>query len=168
MRTASVRFAFKRDRYEVGFYAEPHAGIVQTTSGSEVRGPTHRTVKAKSMQCTRVLTGGGIEHAAALSSADQAGRQRSLAQRSAKHARDMRPALTPIEARTAIHALATARSIELNAGGVQHNLTRLSDLRRSGAEPRAVSPATSPEQGVVARRASRFFNHLRMLTATSR
>src|ERR1700722_8015532 len=72
MRTASVRFAFKRDRYEVGFYAEPHAGIVQTTSGSEVRGPTHRTVKAKSMQCTRVLTGGGIEHAAALPPTDQA------------------------------------------------------------------------------------------------
>jgi hypothetical protein len=36
------------------------------------------------------------------------------------------------------------------------------------APNRAVSLGDFPAQGVVARRASRFFNHLRMLEATSR
>jgi hypothetical protein len=78
----------------------------------------------------------------------------------------MPPALTPIELRTAIRALATARSVEVNAGGVQHNLTRLS--HGGDLAPNRAASATFPAQGVVARSASRFFNHLRMLTATSR
>jgi hypothetical protein len=45
---------------------------------------------------------------------------------------------------------------------------RENDLRRSGAEPRAVRLDDFPAQGVAARSASRFFNHLCMLTATSR
>jgi hypothetical protein len=78
----------------------------------------------------------------------------------------MPPAPTPIELRTAIRALATGRSVEVNAGAWR-NLTRLShggDL----APNRAASAATFPAQGVVARSALRFFNHLCMLTATSR
>jgi hypothetical protein len=82
-----------------------------------------------------------------------------------QQARDMLPALTPIELRTAIRALATARSVEVNAGGVQHNLT----LSHGGdLAPNRAASATFPAQGVVARSASRFFNHLCMVTATSR
>ena len=66
------------------------------------RRPTRRTIKAKPMQCIRVLTAGDVEHAAVLSSADQADRQRSLEQRGTEHAGDMRPALTPVQAWTAI------------------------------------------------------------------
>jgi hypothetical protein len=60
---------------------------------------------------------------------------------------------------------ATARSVEVNAGGVQHNLTRLS--HGGDLAPNRAASATFPAQGVVARSASRFFNHLRMLTATT-
>jgi hypothetical protein len=121
----ALDFALARNPHEVGLYAEPHAGIVQTTSGSEVRRLTGRTMKAKSMQCVCVVAK-DVEHAAAPSPADQADRQRSLEQRNAKHARDMRPALTLVETRTAVDAPATARAIKLNAGGMQRSPTRLS------------------------------------------
>ena len=78
------------------------------------------------MQCIRVVTAGDVEHAAVLSPADQADRQRSLEQRGAEHAGDMRPALTPVEAWTAIDAFATTWSVKLDASGVQRSPTRLS------------------------------------------
>jgi hypothetical protein len=67
---------------------------VQTTSDSEVRRPVGRFVKAEAAQYMRFMAVRDVKNPAALAPADQANRQRSLEQRSAKHARDMRPALT--------------------------------------------------------------------------
>jgi len=87
-------------------------------------------VKAEAVQYIRFVTAGDVEHAAALPPADQADRQRSLEQRRAKHARDMRPALTPVEARTAVDPFVAPRSVKLDTGGEQRDPTR---LRHRGA-----------------------------------
>jgi hypothetical protein len=102
------------------------------------------------MQCTRVLTAGDIEHAAELyrrTKSIASARSSSIAPKQARH---MRPALTPIAAGTAIHALATARSVQLNAGGVKPNLTRLSRCVDLAPNRAPSASAIFPEQGVVA------------------
>ena len=106
-------------------------------------GLTGRTIKAEAAQYIRVVTAGDVEHAAAPSPTDQADRQRLLDERSAKHARDMRPTLAPVETRTAIDAFhGQIHDAQLNQAIGDRNAELAGDVVVTCARPaqRGINP----------------------------